>query len=297
MKGKKHMKTITNIIQTAVGGFLLACVAALPDAQAVVPPPDGGYPGFNTAEGQNALFSLTTGFANTAVGGFSLFSDTQGNLNTAIGAGTLLFNTGDNNTATGALALLNNTTGANNTAVGAATLQNSTGEFNTALGANAGTDPDIGSNNVYIGDPGFPGDENVISIGGIAASGTPYEACYIGGIFGASVNTGTALPVYVDTDGHLGTVLANANGTPSAAPLRRGKGVQHEAMLNRNVEKLQATTAQQQKQIAHQQRQISQQQKQIEVLMAQLKEQATQIQKVSAQIEVTKPALQVVNNP
>jgi hypothetical protein len=31
--------------------------------QAVVPPPDGGYPNFNTAEGQNALFSLTTGAA------------------------------------------------------------------------------------------------------------------------------------------------------------------------------------------------------------------------------------------
>ena len=31
-------------------------------------PPDGGYPGFNTAEGQNALFSLTTGLGNTAVG-------------------------------------------------------------------------------------------------------------------------------------------------------------------------------------------------------------------------------------
>ena len=51
-------------------------------------------------------------------------------------------------------------------------LQNSTGDFNTALGAGSGTDPDIGSNNVYIGDPGFAGDENVLSIGGIAASGT-----------------------------------------------------------------------------------------------------------------------------
>jgi hypothetical protein len=41
-------------------------------AQAVVPAPDGGYPGFNTAEGQNALFSLTTGVGNAAVGWFSL---------------------------------------------------------------------------------------------------------------------------------------------------------------------------------------------------------------------------------
>ena len=57
--------------------------------------PDGGYPGGNTAEGQNALFSLTTGGFNTGVGFLSLRSNTTGQLNTAIGAGTLLANTGD----------------------------------------------------------------------------------------------------------------------------------------------------------------------------------------------------------
>jgi hypothetical protein len=73
----------------------------LPKARAVVPPPDGGYPGGNTAEGQNALFSLTTGGYNTAVGFFSLRSDATGSFNTAMGAGTLLANIGDQNTATG----------------------------------------------------------------------------------------------------------------------------------------------------------------------------------------------------
>jgi hypothetical protein len=76
-----------------------------PKAQAVVPPPDGGYPGFNTAEGQNALFSLTTGAANTAVGWRSLFSDTTGSFNTGVGAGALLLNTADENTGFGAAAL------------------------------------------------------------------------------------------------------------------------------------------------------------------------------------------------
>ena len=75
--------------------FVLAWFALSPTTQAVVPPPDGGYPGFNTAEGQNALFGLTTGVANTAVGWFSLFSDTEGGYNTAVGAGTLLFNVGN----------------------------------------------------------------------------------------------------------------------------------------------------------------------------------------------------------
>ena len=106
--------------------FALVCVALLPIAQAVVPPPDGGYPGFNTAEGQNALFSLTTGSANAAVGWFSLGSLTTGSFNTATGAGSLLFNTADANTAFGAAALLFNTTGINNTAVGAAALLHNT---------------------------------------------------------------------------------------------------------------------------------------------------------------------------
>jgi uncharacterized coiled-coil protein SlyX len=39
---------------------------------------------------------------------------------------------------------------------------------------------------------------------------------------------------------------------------------------------------------------VAQQHKQIETLTAQLKEQAAQIQKVSAQLEVSKPAAKVV---
>ena len=108
----------------------------LPNMQAVSPPPDGGYPGGNTAEGQNALSSLTTGTYNTAVGLFSLRSNSTGNSNTAIGAGTLLTNTAGSNTATGAGALLSNTTGAFNTANGAfALFTNTVGIFNTANGA------------------------------------------------------------------------------------------------------------------------------------------------------------------
>src|SRR5262245_46135701 len=44
-----------------------------PKAFGVVPAPDGGYPGFNTAAGQSALFSLTSGQWNTALGGFTLW--------------------------------------------------------------------------------------------------------------------------------------------------------------------------------------------------------------------------------
>ena len=124
---------------------LLVIFSLSPITQAVSPAPDGGYPGGNTAEGQNALFSLTGGTFNTAVGFLSLKSDAKGQFNTAIGAGALLANVGDQstgagveNTATGAGALLNNTTGCCNTADGAFALFSTTNSAeNCAVGVNA----------------------------------------------------------------------------------------------------------------------------------------------------------------
>ena len=137
----------TTILPLLVAG-VLACFGLLQKAEAVVPAPDGGYPGGNTAEGQNALLSLTTGGFNAAVGWFSLKSLTTGSFNTGVGAGTLVLNTGDQNTAVGTAALLLNTAGTNNTAVGAAALLNNSGftvdapnggpgSANTAVGARA----------------------------------------------------------------------------------------------------------------------------------------------------------------
>src|SRR4051795_10660558 len=83
-------------------GFSALC----PIAQAVIPAPDGGYAGGNTAEGQSALFSLSTGMYNTGVGIYSLLSLTDGNFCTGVGAGALLANTAGENTATGAGAML-----------------------------------------------------------------------------------------------------------------------------------------------------------------------------------------------
>ena len=146
----------------------LLCFDLVPIIQGVSPAPDGGYPGGNTAEGQSALLSRTTGGFNTAVGLLSLRSLTTGSFNTAVGAGTLLANTGDRNTATGAGALLsntsgtntangafalfNNTTGTGNTAIGAFALNsNTTGDGNTATGHGALPSNTIGSGNVAIG--------------------------------------------------------------------------------------------------------------------------------------------------
>jgi uncharacterized coiled-coil protein SlyX len=148
----KSQKLILSLITITCLALVLLGAAVAPKAFGVVPPPDGGYPGFNTAEGQNALFSLTTGTANAAVGWFSLWSNAEGSFNTATGAGTLLFNTANENTAFGAAALLFNTTGEGNTATGvAALLNNTTGTGNTANGYQALVSNTTGGFNTAVG--------------------------------------------------------------------------------------------------------------------------------------------------
>src|SRR6266571_2811208 len=120
-----------------IRGFLLiplvlACFALSPTARALLPAPtpDGGYTGANTAEGDDALFSLTTGRENTAIGFDALDKNTTGSANAAMGADALFSNTsGGGNTATGFKALYSNTTvngvpGHDNTANGTYSLYN-----------------------------------------------------------------------------------------------------------------------------------------------------------------------------
>src|SRR5260370_41830001 len=113
-KGKISMK-LHNLIHVLIG---ILCIGLLPRAQAVVPPPDGGYPGFTTAEGTNALKNLSSGVANTGTGWYSLFTNSSGSYNTGVGAGTLLFNNGEQNTATGMAVVRSTTTGTAKTATG-----------------------------------------------------------------------------------------------------------------------------------------------------------------------------------
>jgi endosialidase-like protein len=130
-----YLKKPTSLFLVALACFALSFASA---AFGVTPAPDGGYPGRNTAEGDNALFNVNTtqGTDNTAIGYQALYSTIIGYSNTATGSGALYSDTtGYNNTATGADALTSNTIGAHNTAIGYDALDSNTiGSANTATG-------------------------------------------------------------------------------------------------------------------------------------------------------------------
>jgi hypothetical protein len=408
----------------------LLCLGLLPQAQAVSPAPDGGYPGLTTAEGHNALFSLTSGAGNTAVGWFSLKSVTTGSFNTGVGAGALVLNTGDSNTATGTVALLLNTTGARNTANGTATLvfnstgtdntavgfqalnsnttasgntalgsaalfSNTTGTGNTALGQAAMGGNTIGTNNTGIGwfalvtnttggadtavgynaltndtsigantavgafalsfnTTGFQntaigggalfnnttgndnialGDgagigvgtaNNVICIG--AAGADLGNSCYIGQIFGQPVDPATAVPVFVDTNGKLGTAFSSRRFKHDIKPMDKASETilalkpvtfQYKSdktdtpqfgLIAEEVAKVNPALVVRDKngeiytvrydqvnamllnEFLKEHQKVQDLEKQVEKLIAGL-------EKVSAELEASKPAPQVVNNP
>ena len=50
---------LQNLIHILMG---IVCIGLSPQMQALSPPPDGGYPNGNTAEGDSALSGLTDGF-------------------------------------------------------------------------------------------------------------------------------------------------------------------------------------------------------------------------------------------
>jgi hypothetical protein len=306
---------------------VLACFALLPGALAVSPAPDGCFPNFTTAEGCDALNSLTIGAGNTGLGWRSLFLDTTGSFNTGVGVGALVLNNGSSNTAVGAVALLLNTSGSNNTAVGTDTLvfndsgssntatgyfalmNNTTGGSNTATGSEALTANTSGNNNTAIGNLALESSETTsdhVCIGRMAGSGITTvdnniiighhsgvhsvfgqesDRCYIDNIHGAPVSAATAMTVMVDSDGRLGTVAMEGPSGSSSTKGVRPQAIPDaakQAMLNRKVENLQAT--------------IAQQQQQIDILTTQVKENAAQIQKANAKLEMNKPTAKVVVN-
>jgi len=300
--------------------FASACFGPLPKVQAVSPAPDGGYASGNTAEGQSALLSLTTGGFNTAIGFLSLRANTTNSFNTAVGAGTLPVNTADSNTATGAAALLSNTTGSSNTAYGVDVLgSNTTGSNNVALGFQAGLHQTTGSNNIYIG-------------AGILGDAGENHACHIASIFQEPVDAITAVPVLIDVHEKLGTMSSSRRFKHDIKPMDEASesilalkpvmfrynsdttdtpqfgliaeevaGVNPNLVVRDNNGEILTVRYDQVNAMllneflkAH--RRIEEQDKRIEELSAQLRQQAAQIERVSAQLAVSKPPSQPVAN-
>jgi len=171
-------------------GLFLAALALVysalsPIAQAVTPPPVGGYSGQNTATGDYALFNLTTGTRNTAIG----FQ-----------------------------ALNTNTTGGKNTAIGFFALQdNATGRNNIALGYSAGIFT-AGDNNINIGNVGAE-ESDTIRIGTVNGRGIRdfQRNTYIAGISGVTIAAGA--PVMIDADGHLGSTTSSEHFKDEVKPM------------------------------------------------------------------------------
>jgi hypothetical protein len=224
--------------------LVLSTIALGQRTEAVNPPPDGGYAGGNTAEGQDALLNLTSGTFNTAVGLFSLSSSTQSKFNTAVGAGALLTNTADKNTGTGAAALLSNTVGLENTANGSFALsKNTIGAENAAFGANALINSTTGGGNTALGflalqnnttgagntavgfNAGFgiTTANNVIVIGPNSAGQNVDNSCFIDQIFGATSPNGTA--VFINSDGRLGTVTSSRRFKEAIKPMEQASEI------------------------------------------------------------------------
>jgi hypothetical protein len=169
------------------------------------------YPGVNssTSNGGNIFFGFNAG--NTTLSGG------VGNAgNIGIGQGALqALTSGARNNVLGVFSLTALTTGINNVAMGQGTGNALvTGNYNTMIGYDAGANyTSSESSNILIGAlvSGTLGESNVLRIGNSTGSGTAQiNQAFIQGIYG--ITPGSAIPVYINSSGQLGTV-----GTAPAA--------------------------------------------------------------------------------
>ncbi len=184
----------------------------------------------NSFFGTTAGYNNTTGQFNTFLGDLAGTNNTGGSQNTFVGTSAGVGNTtGEGNTFVGFAAGGQTTTGLLNTSYGSyAGSAATTGSGNAFFGAGAGEGLTTGSNNIFIGyDAGvwnttssndiyigtkgcmYPActESNTIRIGGDLGGG-PQTAAYIVGIYGSTASSG--LPVYVNSDGQLGTMTSSA---------------------------------------------------------------------------------------
>ena len=144
----------------------------------------------NTSIGNGALANANNPNAsNTAVGRFAATTTTDGGLNTAVGAQALMMNVSGNN----------------NTAIGVSALTGSTGSSNIAVGNLAGSQATTESDNIYLGHTGAAGESSVMRLGQFPSQ----IRTFIAGIRAVTTGVNDALPVVIDSNGQLGTVISS----------------------------------------------------------------------------------------
>jgi trimeric autotransporter adhesin len=187
----------------------------------------------NTAIGADALRENTTGENNTVMGNAALTLNTTTSLNVAVGDaalgsfnGTTAFDGA--NTALGSIALTSLISGQENVVVGRRALEFITsGNNNVAMGWRAGDGLTTGDLNTFIGNNAGsnegPTVSNVICLGtrGDTNGGEQTaNRCYIGHIVGVAVGGPfPAVPVMIDQDGQLGTLVSSRRFKKDIKPM------------------------------------------------------------------------------
>jgi hypothetical protein len=225
-------------IRNSISGLLviplaLACFALLPRVQATPDPSPRAGTG-NVADGNGALQHVTAAASfDSAFGNNALNTLTTGNNNAAQGNSALFTANGSKNTAVGVTALRFNASGADNTAVGYKALNVSLGSTNTAAGSGAGSTLTSGSGNTFLGtnagivlpDPGQGGSgtyNNVIFLDndGDANANGPHDRAYIGNVYGVTPGgPGASVNVVIDPDGQLGAPTSSRRFKKDIKPM------------------------------------------------------------------------------
>lgn len=182
----------------SVGGQVIASFAGTDNVYVGPFTGNGVGSSFNVGVGAQCLSAIASGTQNVALGLNSLTSLDNGNGNISIGHN--------------ACTTLNSNTAVYNVGIGESALSSlGTGGANVAIGLNAGAVlTSTETSNIYLLNNGVTGESNTIRIGTQGSTLGQQDACAIAGIFGATVDVLSGVPVVIDNTGLLGTIVSSA---------------------------------------------------------------------------------------
>ena len=164
----------------------------------------------NTLLGYGAAPSLTTGSNNAIIGSYCGSSIDMGNENVIVGYGSArTMSSGVANSIVGSQTGASMTVGNFNAIFGSENGGDLVdGSYNTLLGYLAGNAyTGTESSNILINAQGVSGESNVLRLGDATGTGTSQlNAAFIAGIYGITPATADGIPIFIGSDGQLGTV-------------------------------------------------------------------------------------------